>query len=105
MSLNLATKIITTTSYAILTSDTVILVNVTSGPVKITLPLNGIDDDDEGGNRSFYIKDYSGTSLTNPITIVAPNGKLINGVSFAILNGAYSHVQVIYDGKNWMTIA
>jgi hypothetical protein len=102
MSINLQTVIVTTTPYNISNSDDVIFVNVTSGPSSIVLPASGSDGSKK---RSFYIKDYSGTSLTNPITINAPSGKLINGVSFAMLNGAYSHILVVYDGTNWMTIA
>ena len=107
MSVNLTTRIVTTTPYTILVADDVIFVNVTSGPASIILPANGNNggNDDNGTKRSFYIKDYSGTSQTNPITITASGGKLINGVSFAMLNGRYSHIQVIYDGTNWMTIA
>ena len=107
MSINLTTRIVTTTPYIILVADDVIFVNVTSGPASIVLPvISASSSDDSGGTkRSFYIKDYSGTSLTNPITITAAGGKLINGVSFAIINGGYAHIQVVYDGTNWMTIA
>ena len=102
MSVNLTTKIVTTTPYNISTSDDVILVDITSGPASIILPSTGVDGSKK---RSFYIKDYSGTSLANPITITSAGGKTINGVSFAMLNGGYSHIQLIYDGTNWMTIA
>ena len=102
MSLNLTVKIVSTTPYSIVNSDTVILLNVTSGPASIVLPATGVDGTER---RSFYIKDYSGTSLTNPITITSAGNKTINGVSFAMLNGAYSHIQVVYDGTNWMTIS
>ena len=102
MSLNLIVKTVTTTPYNIVNSDTVILVNVTSGPASVVLPATGVDGTER---RSFYIKDYSGTSLINPITITSAGGKTINGVSFAMLNGAYSHIQIVYDGTNWVTIA
>jgi len=124
MSLNLNTKIVTTTPYNILTTDEVVFINITSGPASVILPANGNatgedccgnkdkthDDDDNNPNtvvlqRSFYIKDYSGTAQTNPITITSAGGKTINGVSFAILNGGYSHIQVVYDGTNWKTIS
>ena len=101
MSVNLSTRIVNTTPYTIVNNDDVLFVNVTAGPASIILPATGSDDSKK---RSFYIKDYSGTSLTNPIIITAAGGKTINGVSFAMLNGAYSHIQVIYDGTNWMTI-
>lgn len=102
MSTNLETRIVTTTPYSIVNNDDVIFVNVTSGPASVILPSSGSDGSKK---RSFYIKDYSGTSLKNPITITSNGGKTINGISFAMLNGAYSHVQVVYDGTNWMTIA
>ena len=101
MSVNLSTRIVNTTPYTIVNNDEVLFVNVITGPAQIVLPASGSDDSKK---RSFYIKDYSGTSLTNPITITATGGKTINGVLFAMLNGAYSHIQVIYDGTNWMTI-
>lgn len=101
MSLNLQTTVVTTSPYTINSSDTLILVNRTS-PSSIVLPsLSGSGSI----GKSFYIKDFSGTSTINPITITAPSGKLINGVSFAMLNGAYSHIQVAFDGNNWVTVA
>lgn len=102
MSIELTTKIVTTTPYNISKDDDVIFVNVTTGPASIVLPSTG---DNKEYKRSFYIKDYSGTSLTNPITITSAGGKTIDGVSFAMLNGGYSHIQVVYDGANWKTIA
>ena len=102
MSLNLITKIVTTTPYTVLTSDTVLFINVTTGSSSVILPATGTDG---GEKRSFYIKDYSGNSSVNPITITSAGGKTINGISFALLNGNYSHIQVVYDGTNWMTIA
>ena len=99
MAINYQTVIVTTPTYTAASADEVILVNVTSGPATINLPTPPT------AGRSIYIKDYSGTSLRNPITIKGATGKLINGVSFAMLNGGYSHIQVVYDGKNWMTIS
>jgi hypothetical protein len=101
MSLNLQTQIVTTSPYTINKDDTLILVNRNS-PSSVILPsLSG----DSNAGKSFYIKDFSGTSTTNPITITAPSNKTINGVSFAMLNGAYSHIQLAYDGTNWVTVA
>lgn len=100
MSLDLNTVIVTTSPYTINKNSTVFLVK-RSAPSSIILP--SLPEDDDG--KSFYIKDASGTSTSNPITITAPGSKTINGVAFAMLNGAYSHIQVIYDGTNWLTIA
>jgi hypothetical protein len=100
MSLNLQTVIVTTSPYTINKDDTLILVNRTSASSVILPTFTGSGY----AGRSFYIKDFSGTSTVNPITITA-SGKTINGVSFALLNGNYSHIQLAYDGTNWVTIA
>lgn len=99
MAINYTTRIVTTTPYTIVANDEVLFINV-SGPSSVILPVIAGED-----KRSYYIKDYSGNSKINPITITAPAGKTIDGVAFAILNNGYSHIQVIYDGTNWKTIA
>lgn len=101
MAITYRTNIVTTTPYNVGNDDEVILSNV-AGPSTIVLPATG---GSSGDRRSLYIKDYSGLSLTNPITITSAGGKTIDGVSFALLNGGYSHIQVVYDGTNWKTIA
>ena len=100
MSLSLDTVVVTISPYTMDKDDTLFLINRTS-PSSIILPT--LNSGEKG--KSCYIKDASGTSTTNPITITAPSSKTINGVSFAMLNGAYSHIQVAYDGTNWLTIA
>lgn len=149
MSINLKTKIVTTTPYFVLPTDEVVFVDV-AGLAEVVLPSNGIatgedccgnkhDDDDDHDEdhehdkitglvikvlpvldpeipkpepdkpkilyRSYYIKDFSGLAQTNPITITSAGGETIDGVSFAILNGGFSHIQVVYDGKEWKTIS
>ena len=102
MALEYRTNIVSTTPYMVAKKDEVILVNVAAAS-KIILPATGDTDDD--GARALYIKDISGLAKTNPITITASGGKTIDGVPFALLNGGYSHIQVVYDGTNWLTIA
>lgn len=103
MAITYKTRIVTTTPYTVAADDEVIFVDV-AGPASVILPATGssIEDDE---NFAYYIKDYSGLSKTNPITITAPAGRTIDGESFAMLNGGYSHIQVVYDGVNWMTIS
>ena len=118
MSANLNTKIVTTTPYTVLSSDEVIFMNVV-GPSSVILPVNGLatnedccgnDDDDYNGKkklvlkRSYYIKDISGNSVANPVTITSAGSKTIDSNSFAIINGGYGHIQVVYDGTNWKII-
>ena len=99
MAINYQTVIVNTTPYTVASADEVIFVNVATGPASVNLPTPS------GPGRAVYIKDYSGTSLKNPITIKGAPGKLINNVSFAMLNGGYSYIQLVYDGTNWMTIS
>ena len=100
MSINYTTTLVNTTPYSVNVSYQIIFSNV-AGPSSIVLPtLVGSGN----SGKSFYIKDFSGNSKTNPITITAP-GKTIDGASFAILNNKFSHLFITYDGTNWKTIA
>ena len=118
MSANLNTKIVTTTPYTVLSSDEVIFMNVV-GPSSVILPANGLatgedccgnENPDYNGKknpvlkRSYYIKDISGNSAANPVTITSAGSKTIDSNSFAIINGGYGHIQVVYDGTNWKII-
>lgn len=101
MAINYKVKIVVTTPYTVQADDEVIMVDI-PGPASVILPASGGSGDSK---RSLYLKDYSGNAKNNPITITALSNKTIDGVSFAILNQGYSHIQVVYDGTNWMTIA
>jgi len=102
MSLNLNTTIVTTTPYNIANNDDVVFINRPLAISSVVLPSTGSDDSKK---RSFYIKDYSGNAGTFPITITSAGGKTIDGGTFALLNGGYAHIQVIYDGANWKIIS
>ena len=102
MSINYQTRTVTTTPNAITTNDEIIFSNVTTAS-SLTLPSLGSSSENTG--RSFYIKDFSGNSKRNPITITAPSGKTIDGANFAIINTQYGRLLVTYDGTNWKTIA
>ena len=101
MSLNLATRIVTTTPYNIVNSDTVVFINRPSAISSVVLPSTGTSDE---ASRSFYIKDFSGNAGIFPITITSAGGKTIDGGSFALINGGYAYIQVVYDGTNWKII-
>ena len=98
MAINYNLNVVTTTPYTVITSDEVVFVNVPTA-ASIILPTIA-----SGKNTGYYIKDYSGNANANPIMITATGGATINGVSFAILNVDYSHIQVIWDGANWQTL-
>jgi len=99
MTINYNFKVVTTTPYTVKTSDEVVGINV-AVPSSVVLPTIA-----SGKNTAFYIQDSSGNASINPITITATGGATINGVSFAILNANYSHIQLIWDGSNWQTIS
>lgn len=98
MTINYNLRVVTTTPYAVKPTDEVVFVNVPT-TASVVLPTIAI-----GKNTGYYIKDYSGNASVNPIVITASGGATINGVSFAILNVDYSHIQVIWDGANWQTL-
>lgn len=100
MAINYNTKIITVATYTITNDDEIIFSNV-SGPASIRLP----SLPSSGAGRTYIVKDFSGNSRTNPITITPPASKLIDGATFAIINTPYSRVWLTYDGVNWKTIA
>lgn len=100
MAIDYKVRLVTATPYTITNDDEVILSNVT-GASSIVLP--SLSSGNTG--RSYYVKDFSGNSKLNPITITAPGGKTIDGAQFAILNTPYSRVLLTYDGTNWKSIA
>jgi hypothetical protein len=100
MAINYNTKIITVANYAITNDDEIIFSNVT-GPASITLP----SLPSSGAGRTYIVKDYSGNSKINPVTITPPANKLVDGATFAIINTPYGTVWLTYDGLNWKTIA
>ena len=102
MSLNLNTIIVTTTPYNVSNDDDVIFINRPLATSSVILPSTGTEGSKK---RSFYIKDYSGNAGTFPITITSAGGKTIDGGTFALLNGGYTHIHVIYDGTNWKIIS
>lgn len=99
MTINYNLKTVTTTTYLVQDTDEVVFVNV-AGPASVVLPNIAV-----GKFTSFYIKDSSGNARENPIFITAIGGEPINGVSFAIINGNYSQVQIVWDGVDWQTIS
>lgn len=100
MALNYNTRIVTATPYTITNDDEIIFSNV-SGPAILNLPT--VSSGNAG--RTYIIKDFSGNSRVNPIRIIAPSGKTIDGAAFAIVNSQYGRVWLTYDGTNWKTIA
>lgn len=84
-----------TTSYTI-DSKVVILVDTTTAPVNITLPLAA-----NSTGKFFHVKWFAGLS-TNKVTVSPQAGESIDDEAFSI---TYSRVNVSYtffcDGSNW----
>ena len=99
MSQNAAITLVTGTPYTVSINDDVVLIDV-AGSATVNLPVGAAGNN----KRSYTIKDISGNASIYPITIVADGARLIDGVSFAMLNGGYSHIQVVSDGTKWFTI-
>lgn len=86
---------IVTDSYAIIDSDTVVLVNNSSGgPITITLPTSACQ------GRVLYVKDIAGNAFGQNITIV-PSAGAIDGYSGFILSQNYQSLSFIYNGSAW----
>jgi hypothetical protein len=100
MSITYNIRVVTTTPATIDKDDEVVFSNVVTAS---SLVLPSLPSGNTG--KSYYIKDFSGNSRLNPITITAPGGKTIDGANFAILNTPYSRVLLTYDGINWKSIA
>ena len=100
MAVNYNTRIVITTPYTVTNDDEIIFSNV-AGSASVVLPSLSSG----AAGRTYIIKDFSGNSKTNPITITAPSGKTIDGAAFAIINTQYGRVWLTYDGTNWKTIA
>ena len=92
-SLALTTK---TANYTATATDSLILVDSTSGAVTITLPtavnITG---------RHYTIKDWKGQSATNNITIATTSSQTIDGETTVVLAITYGSITVVSDGANW----
>lgn len=88
-----------TTSQFVSDSHYVLLVDTTSGPVTVTLPLVLFSD------RTVVIKDKAGTASINNITII-PNGadSLIDGLPSIVMSNNWMAVTLISNGTAWYII-
>lgn len=89
-------QVIVTTDYTIDSTEEVIFVNTTGGPVNLTLP-------NPAFYRKFKVKDVGNDTITNPINLVAFAGENIEGVPgpYIISSGFYPAVDIQSDGTNW----
>lgn len=80
-------------------SEGVLLVDSSSNNVVVTLSSNILTS-----GKRITIKDSSGTSSSNSITIQTESSQLIDGQSSITIGANYSAITMICDGSNWFII-
>lgn len=90
-----------TSDLTIIPADTFVHIKVvTTAPRIVTLPLAS----SVVAGRIFYIKDFTGSSPTNNITVQTSGGDTIDGSSTYLINSEYHSLMVVSDGISvWMS--
>jgi len=73
-------------------------VQLISGGSNVTLPSTPLT------GQAFKLKDYSGTALSNNITIIS-NTRDIDGSDCAIINTDYGALEIVYNGTTWFALS
>lgn len=84
-----------TTTYAITTSDNVVLCNTTSGGFTVTLPTA------VGNTRAYHIKKIA---AANTLTIATTLSQTIDGGTTIAITALDETITVVSDGANWRII-
>lgn len=85
--------IVTTTPFTATLDDYFIGVNVAAA-ASIVLPISP-------AGTVFIVKDIDGDAATNPITINAVDGALIDGAATAGIDAPYGALQLVFNGTEW----
>ena len=85
--------IVTTTPFAVTLADYFIGVDVATA-ASVVLPASP-------SGTVFIVKDIDGDATTNPITITATGGTLIDGAASAVINAPYGALQLVFNGTEW----
>lgn len=78
--------------------DTTMLIDSTTGPITLRLPFSHFS------GKTYYIKDWKGTSETNPITVVSWDGDTIDDSPSFELNVNYQSITLLSNGTDWSII-
>lgn len=79
----------------------IVPVDTSAGARNITLPLAA----NVSNGRLFIIKDATGSSEINALTVSTQGGDLIDGVTSQVLESAYGSIFVYSDGvSNWLIV-
>lgn len=85
---------VNTTPYVVLPTDNFLAVDCSAQPITIQLPDTAVV------GQSFTIKDSTGSSLTNNITVTTVSGStLIDGLTSSVLNTPYASISVMGNGN------
>lgn len=88
--------IVTTTPYNASTSEYFLGIEVGTAS-SIVLPVSPI-------GTVFIVKDIEGDAVTNPITITAAGGALIDSSISATINTPFGAIQIIFTGPEWSIV-
>lgn len=92
-------RLTSTTPYAAVATDYIILMDSTAGAKTVRLP----DSPAEG--RVFFVKDYAGTAVSNNITVTTVGGVVsIDGATTFVINAAYQSVSIVFAGGGFYSI-
>lgn len=83
--------------YTVLSTDTFIGVNSTSGPVTVLLP------NAPAVGRVYIVKDISGTAFSNNITVTTAGGTvLIDLTTTLVMNTPLQAAQFLFNGTKYL---
>lgn len=85
--------IVDATPYNVLLTDYFIGVDV-AAPASVVLPVSPV-------GTVFIVKDIDGDATTNPITVTATGGTLIDGAASTIINAPYGALQFVFNDTEW----
>lgn len=88
---------VTTTTYTALSTDYFLCVDTFTHSTTITLPVGIL-------GTVYIIKDCSGNSATNPITIQGTGGQLVDNSASAVINTNFGGIEVIFNGTEWSIV-
>lgn len=87
------TTIVSATPFTATLDDYFVAINVATA-ASVVLPISP-------AGTVFIIKDASGNSASNPITISDIAGALIDGFATALINAPYAALHLVFNGTEW----
>lgn len=92
----LAYTLVNTTPYTVLSTDAYLGVDCSASAITINFPNTTTT------GRWFVVKDVTGNSGVNPITMTTPGGTVdFDATTSFVLNSSYGAFNVLFDGSNY----